>query len=174
MTSLEISWREIEDGDLPRVCFLCGKDAKRFVPVEIEASNVLSEMNGEVELPLCSAHAKTKRFMDHGVKAETFHNKGIIFKNACEGFADALDDYRDDPKAFRKYEKNREDDEDYDKYAYGAMTGGRNVKASSRKGMVFGCLGLVLAMLLLGVIGAVLSKSSTNNNNPPPNNRFGR
>lgn len=171
---VEISWKELEGSDLPKVCFRCGADADEFVSVEIEADNFFEEMSASIPLPLCPGHAERSAVLDHGVRADTFHKRGVIFKNACEGFVDALDDYRDDPKRFKKAARRREEDGVYDKYKYGTSRGGRAVRSGVRKGLVFGCLGLVLALVGVGAAVAVLAGGGGKGQPQQQGGRFGR
>ncbi|QEL17024.1 hypothetical protein [Limnoglobus roseus] len=116
---LYLSYAELEEGDFPPVCFRCGRDTDDMVPVKIYSENLFEEMRTKFYLPLCEKHAEKNQYGHHDIFTRMHHNSGIEFRNACDGFIDAWEEYEEDPKLFRREQRKREDAGEYDHYRYG-------------------------------------------------------
>jgi hypothetical protein len=114
---------EAEDGDLPRVCMTCGRRATDFVtrcltyePPGVAGAGVAGLVGlgiraaltkrMTVVLPLCHLHQGWKLW--GGIKARRMTPEGVLLKNVCPEFVEALEEYRDGGNP-RGYEDDEED-----------------------------------------------------------------
>jgi hypothetical protein len=112
---------EAEDGDLPRVCMTCGREARDFVTRRLTwelpgaAGASVAGLVGlgiraaltrrmTAVLPLCHLHQGWRLW--GAVKPTRMTAEGVMLNNVCPEFVEALEEYRDggDPKGYVDYE----------------------------------------------------------------------
>lgn len=92
---IHITYDELNHGNLPDSCVLCGDTNVVFVNTVLSHAVDLSLLEYKnCELPLCSRHASPGWFGKIPTIA-SFDKQGVIIKNASADFIDDLEDLRD-------------------------------------------------------------------------------
>jgi hypothetical protein len=114
MPEVLLTTHEIEEGDFPNYCFLCGKHGAELVPRRLEEVRFRFRTRvtrwREAELPFCRRHVSGRLprwglWGRHG--NATFDAKGVWVKGADPDFIDALWDHREKKYHRRDRESRR-------------------------------------------------------------------
>jgi hypothetical protein len=111
LASIRLDWREAQEGDLPMVCATCGDDATEMVDVKLTKLKPRILVNirqwTNVLLPCCPAHRTPSWNGFLRVKATAMDEHGITLVQVSPDFVAAVQEYRDDPDAYERRERNR-------------------------------------------------------------------